>query len=138
VPLPAFTRLGTRFVATFEANAHPLYVDALLKASASDTVLTTAFSGMWPDAPHRVLRSCVAAAQDVTDEVVAQMSLGAARIPVPKLSVPSPTRDASGTIAAMALYAGESVGAVTEVAAAADVVRELAEGAEWLLHAMDR
>jgi hypothetical protein len=23
--------LGTRFVATFEANAHPLYVDALLK-----------------------------------------------------------------------------------------------------------
>jgi nitronate monooxygenase len=131
-------RLGTRFVATFEANAHPLYVDALLQASASDTVLTTAFSGMWPDAPHRVLGSCVAAAQGVTDEIVAQMSLGAARIPVPKLSVPSPTRDASGNIAAMALYAGESVGAVTEVAAAADVVRELAEGAERLLRAMGR
>src|SRR5205823_3832511 len=61
-----------RFVATFEANAHPLYVDALLQASAGDTVLTTAFSGMWPDAPHRVLRSCVAAAQDVTDEIVAE------------------------------------------------------------------
>src|SRR5215831_6300575 len=121
-------RLGTRFVATFEANAHPLYVDALLQASAEDTVLTTAFSGMWPDAPHRVLRSCVAAADDITDEVVAEMSLGAARIPVPRLSVPSPTRDAAGTVAAMALYAGESVGAVTEVAAAGDVVRELAEG----------
>jgi nitronate monooxygenase len=131
-------RLGTRFVATFEANAHPLYVDALLQASAGDTVLTTAFSGMWPDAPHRVLRSCVEAAQGVTDEVVAEMSLGAARIPVPRLSVPSPTRDASGTVAAMALYAGESVGAVTEVAAAGDVVRELAEGAERLLHARGR
>lgn len=60
----------------------------------------------------------------------------AARIPVPKLSVPSPTRDASGTIAAMALYAGQSVGAVTEIAAAGAVVRELADGAEQLLHAI--
>jgi nitronate monooxygenase len=126
-------RLGTRFVATLEANAHPLYVDALLRASADDTVLTTAFSGMWPDAPHRVLRSCVEAAQDVAGEVVAEMSLGATRIPVPKLSVPSPTRDASGAVAAMALYAGESVGAVTEIAPAGEVVRELAEGAERLL-----
>lgn len=129
-------RLGTRFVATFEANAHPLYVDALLKASADDTVLTTAFSGMWPDAPHRVLRSCIQAAQNVTGEVVAEMSIGTARIAVPKLSVPPPTPDASGTVAAMALYAGESVGAVTEVAAAGDVVRELAEGAERLLRAI--
>jgi NAD(P)H-dependent flavin oxidoreductase YrpB (nitropropane dioxygenase family) len=113
-------RLGTRFVATLEANAHPEYVDALLRASADDTALTTAFSGMWPDAPHRVLRSCI---------------VGAERVPVPKLSVPSPSRDASGAIAAMALYAGESVGAVTKVAAAGDVVRELAEGAERLLRA---
>jgi nitronate monooxygenase len=66
------------------------------------------------------------------------VTLGAVRIPVPKFSVPSPTRDASGTVAAMALYAGESVGAVTEVAAAGDVVRELAEGAERLLHAKGR
>jgi nitronate monooxygenase len=128
-------RLGTRFVATLEANAHPLYVDALLRASADDTVLTTAFSGMWPDAPHRVLRSCVEAAKDVAGETVGEMSLGATRIPVPKLSVPSPTRDASGAVAAMALYAGESVGAVTEIAPAGEVVRELAEGAERLLRA---
>ena len=128
-------RLGTRFVATLEANAHPEYVDALLRASADDTALTTAFSGMWPDAPHRVLRSCIEAAQDIDDEIVGEMSVGAERVPVPKLSVPSPSRDASGAIAAMALYAGESVGAVTKVAAAGDVVRELAEGAERLLRA---
>jgi hypothetical protein len=35
----------------------------------------------------------------------------------------------------MALYAGESVGAVTTVMSAADVVRELTEGAERLLRA---
>ena len=128
-------RLGTRFVATPEADAHPEYVDALLRASAGDTVLTTAFSGMWPDAPHRVLRSCVEAAGDVTGDIVAEMSMGGARIPVPRLSVPPPARDASGTVAAMALYAGQSVGAVTEITPAAEVVRELAEGAERLLRA---
>jgi len=131
----AGARLGTRFVATTEANAHQVYVEALLWASASDTVLTTAFSVMWPDAPHRVLRSAVEAGQALTADVAGEMSLGAARIPVPKLSVPSPTRDATGTIAAMALYAGESVEAVTQVLPAGQVVRDLAEGAERLLRA---
>jgi NAD(P)H-dependent flavin oxidoreductase YrpB (nitropropane dioxygenase family) len=131
----AGARLGTRFVATTEANAHQAYVEALLRASASDTVLTTAFSVMWPDAPHRVLRSAVEAGQALTADVAGEMSLGVARIPVPKLSVPSPTRDATGTIAAMALYAGESVEAVTQVLPAGQVVRDLAEGAERLLRA---
>ena len=128
-------RVGTRFVATHEANAHPTYVDALLRASAGDTVLTTAFSVMWPDAPHRVLRSCVHAAEAVKDDVVGEMSIGVIRMPVPKFSVPSPSRDTTGIIEAMALYAGESVGAVTAVVSAAEVVRELAEGAERLLRA---
>ena len=128
-------RVGTRFVATHESNAHPGYVDALLRASAGDTVLTTAFSVMWPDAPHRVLRSCVEAAGAVKDDIVGEMSIGVMRMPVPKFSVPSPSRDTTGTIEAMALYAGESVGAVTAVVSAAQVVRELAEGAERLLRA---
>jgi NAD(P)H-dependent flavin oxidoreductase YrpB (nitropropane dioxygenase family)/AcrR family transcriptional regulator len=129
----AGARLGTRFVATPEAGAHPAYVEALLRASAADTVLTTAFSGMWPDAPHRVLRSCVEAAEALPDGIVAQMSFGTTQVPVPRFAVPCPTRDTSGAIEAMALYAGESAGAVTQVMPAADVVRELAEGAERLL-----
>jgi hypothetical protein len=36
----------------------------------------------------------------------------------------------------MALYAGESVGSVVRVQSAADVVQELAEGAERLLRRM--
>ena len=63
------------------------------------------------------------------------MSFGATQIPVPKFAVPSPTRDTAGAIEAMALYAGESAGAVTRVMPAADVVRELAESAERLLRA---
>jgi nitronate monooxygenase len=49
--------LGTRFVATVESRAHPLYKQALVNASAEDTVLTLCFSDAWPNAPHRVLRN---------------------------------------------------------------------------------
>ena len=54
---------------------------------------------------------------------------------IPKGSVPSPTKQTTGAIAAMALYAGESVSNVTQVQSAGDVVRELADGAERLLRA---
>jgi NAD(P)H-dependent flavin oxidoreductase YrpB (nitropropane dioxygenase family) len=130
----AAARVGTRFVATAEADTHRSYVDALIAAGPEDTVLTTTFSVMWPDAPHRVLKSCVAAAEAIDDEVVGEMEVpGGARMPVARLSPPCPGRGATGRTDAMALYAGQSVGAVHGEQQAADVVRELAEGAEQLL-----
>lgn len=88
---------------------------------------------MWPNAPHRVLRSAVAAAEACLEEVVGEMEILGRRQPLPRFAVPCPTRTTTGTIAAMALYAGESVGAVRGVSPAADIVRELADGAERLL-----
>ncbi|MHB8330350.1 MAG: nitronate monooxygenase, partial [Acidimicrobiales bacterium] len=44
-------RVGTRFVAAAESGAHGAYVEALIGAGPEDTVLTTAFSTFWPDAP---------------------------------------------------------------------------------------
>jgi NAD(P)H-dependent flavin oxidoreductase YrpB (nitropropane dioxygenase family) len=130
----AAARVGTRFVATAEADAHQSYLDALVAAGPEDTVLTTTFSMMWPDAPHRVLRSCVEAAEAIDEDVVGEMEMpGGNRVPVARLSPPSPGRGTSGHVDAMALYAGQSVGAVHGVRGAADVVRELAEGAEQLL-----
>ncbi|HEX4539534.1 MAG TPA: nitronate monooxygenase [Acidimicrobiales bacterium] len=130
----AAARVGTRFVATAEADAHQSYVEALIAAGPDDTVLTTTFSVLWPDAPHRVLRSCVEAAQAIHDDVVGEMEMpGGARVPVARLSPPCPGRRTTGRTDAMALYAGQSVGAVHQVDRAADVVRELAEGAEALL-----
>jgi nitronate monooxygenase len=49
--------LGTRFLATPEANAHPLYKHKLVTATEADTVRTTLFGHGWPDAPHRTLRT---------------------------------------------------------------------------------
>jgi nitronate monooxygenase len=48
---------GTRFLASDEANAHPLYKDRLLAAGEEDTVRTILFGHGWPHAPHRTLRT---------------------------------------------------------------------------------
>ena len=112
-------RVGTRFVATTEADTHPAYAQALVDAGADDTVLTEAFSMGWPHAPHRVLRGCV-------DASALEPQL---RSPLP------PTRVFDGDVTAAALYAGESVGDVTSVTSAAAVVRELVRDAEAAMQA---
>jgi len=129
----AGVRVGTRFVASAESGAHPGYVDLLLRARAEDTVLTEAFSVMWPNAPHRVLRSCVEAALAFDGDVVGEVVVDGMVTPIPRLSVPLPNRETTGRIDAMALYAGQSVDAVRRVEPAADIVRELCDGAEALL-----
>ena len=126
-------RVGTRFLAAEEADVHSSYIDALIEAGPEDTVLTETFSTMWPDAPHRVLRSCVAAAESLEDEIVGEIAHAGGRMPVQRLSPPTPGRTATGRVDAMALYAGQSVGAVQHRQPAGTIVRELAEGAERLL-----
>ena len=77
-------RMGTRFVAATESGAHPAHVEAILAASAADTCLTEAFSVMWPDAPHRVLRSAITAAEALSEDVAGETRLGEQVIPVPR------------------------------------------------------
>jgi NAD(P)H-dependent flavin oxidoreductase YrpB (nitropropane dioxygenase family) len=110
-------RIGTCLLATPEADVHPAYVDALVRAGADDTVLTNAFSFGWPGAPHRVLRSCV----DASD------ADPSTRLPMP------PTRSFGGLVEAAALYAGTSVADIFGVEPAANVVRRLVADAEALL-----
>jgi NAD(P)H-dependent flavin oxidoreductase YrpB (nitropropane dioxygenase family) len=129
----AGVRVGTRFVASVESGAHPGYIDALLRANPADTVLTTAFSRGWPDAPHRVLRSCIEAADAFTGDVVGEEHLGQAVFPIRRFAPPPPSRTTTGSIEAMALYAGQSVGAVRKTEPAAAIVAELVDGAERLL-----
>src|SRR5271155_2163302 len=48
---------GTRFLASEESSAHPIYKQRLLTAHASDTIHTKLFDVGWPDAAHRVIRT---------------------------------------------------------------------------------
>ena len=121
-------RVGTRFIAAEEADAHPAYVAAILAAGADDAVLTEAFSMGWPDAPHRVLRSCIDAATALDADIAGETVLGGVSMPVPRWAPPPPGRSTTGHVEAMALYAGQGVGAVRAVAPAAAIVAELTEG----------
>jgi NAD(P)H-dependent flavin oxidoreductase YrpB (nitropropane dioxygenase family) len=132
----AAVRVGTRFIAARESEAHPEYVAALVAARAEDTVLTEAFSVGWPDAPHRVLRSCVVEAERFSGERVGEMELGGQKIPIERFAPPCPTRTTHGHVGAMALYAGESVGGITGVVPAAEIVNELVGGADALLRGL--
>lgn len=72
-----------------------------------------------PAAPHRVLRSALAAAEAFEGEVVGIHRTGSRERPLPKMAAQTPSREVTGTVVAMALYAGEGVGEITEVIPAA-------------------
>ena len=131
----AAVRVGTRLLATEESGAHPRYQAALLAAEAHDAVLTDAFSVMWPPGPepHRTLRSALEAAEALEAEVVGETRMGSHTLAVPRFGVPCPNRETTGEIAAMVHYAGQGVGATDRVVPAAQVIEELATGAERLL-----
>lgn len=127
-------RIGTRFVAAEESGAHPTYTDALIAARAEDSACGSPFHVGWPDAPHGTLRSAFKAAQAHEGEIVAKViGIDGTERPVPQFSVIVADRSATGHVEAMALYAGQSVGAVKRVAPAREIIQELVEQAEELL-----
>jgi NAD(P)H-dependent flavin oxidoreductase YrpB (nitropropane dioxygenase family) len=122
-------RVGTRFIASAESDAHPAWVDAVIGAGAEESVVSMAFNaGMPVPGPHRVLRSSIDAAEALADEQVGIVRLAGAEIPVPRFGAVPPTRDSTGAVEAMPFYAGQSAGAVTRVQPAAEVIAELAVG----------
>jgi nitronate monooxygenase len=127
--------MGTRFLATPEADVHPDWVARLVDASASDTVLTGCFDGGWPDAPHRVLRNSTyrrwdeagrpqAGARPGEGDVVAQHD----GVHIERYAADEPRRATTGDLEAMCLYAGEGVGLVTSVEPAAELTTRIAAG----------
>lgn len=127
--------LGTRFVATAEADVHPGYADRLIAATGADTVHTLLFDGGWPDAPHRVLVNSTyrrwvedgrraAGARPGEGEILGEHE----GVPIARYSADDPRRGTTGDIEAMCLYAGTGVGAVTAVEPAAAVVERIAAG----------
>jgi NAD(P)H-dependent flavin oxidoreductase YrpB (nitropropane dioxygenase family) len=104
-------RVGTLFLATPECGSHPAYVRRLLEATGDDTVITTHYDEGWPDAPHRVLRASLEAAE----------KSGWRRTTPPSRSSPDES------VEAMAMYAGTGVGYVVEVRAASEVAADLCD-----------
>jgi nitronate monooxygenase len=127
----AGVRMGTRFIAASESNAHPDYVRAIISAQAEDSVRTNRFEVECPLCPstHGVLRSALDAAEAFDGSFVAELN----GEPIAKFRGIPPFKGFTGNIGAMACYAGQSVGEVRGVQPAAEIVAELAEQAERLL-----
>lgn len=123
----AGVRVGTRFIAAQESNAHPDYVRALIAARSEDSVRTSLFHVDCPLCPstHGVLRSAIAAAEATDKEVVAEVEIRGERRQILRFQGTPPFKGISGEIAAMACYAGQSVGEVKRVQPAAEIVAEL-------------
>jgi nitronate monooxygenase len=122
-------RVGTRFIAATESDAHPAWVRALIDAAAEDAVVSVAFNvGLPEPGPHRVLRSSIEAAQALTGDEAGVLRLAGAEIPVARFGAQPPTRDSTGAIEAMPFYAGQSAGAVRAIQPAAEIMAELAAG----------
>jgi nitronate monooxygenase len=120
--------MGTRFVASDECDAHPRYKERLLEAGARDTVLTPLFNVGWP-MPHRVLRNSTyerweAAGSPPSGERPGEGEEVARGIP--RYAVNLPLADIEGDIEAMAMYAGQGVGAIAAVEPAAAIVERFA------------
>lgn len=121
--------MGTRFVASDESDAHPRYKARLLAAEARDTVFTELFDVGWPASPHRVLRNSTyqrweAAGSPPTGERPDEGEDVVGGIPRYAANLPLASMD--GDVEAMAMYAGQSVGAITEVEPAAAIVERFA------------
>ena len=126
-------RVGTRFLAAEESDAHEDYKAALTRASGEDTVLTRLFRSGW-DKPHRVLQTSIDAASALEDgAIIGEIEIGGVVHPVDKFNVQAPTVEARGNIEAMAMYAGESVGFVRKVSPASEIVSELITEAEAVM-----
>jgi len=132
----AGVRMGTRFIAAAESNAHPDYVKALIAARAEDSVRTNRFHvqcGLCPST-HGVLRQAIEAADAFDGEYVAEIELEGERERIVRFRGIPPFKGFHGHIEAMACYAGQSVGDVKRVEPAAEIVTALVEEAERLLH----
>jgi nitronate monooxygenase len=135
--------MGTRFLATSEANAHPVYKAKLVAASEEDTVRTILFGYGWPDAPHRTLRApfvdeWVARESETQDSrpgepIVGRTVIGGADMPIHRFASMPPNTHATGDVESMALLAGQSVGLVHDIRPAADILRETVSEAESLI-----
>ena len=129
--------LGTRFVMTTEVAAHPRYRELLMAATETSTVHSSLYDIGWPDAPHRTLRNSTydnwvaagappAGHRPGEGDTVARLADGT---DIVRYGSTSPKAELTGDIDAISMWAGQSVGLVSDILPAGEVVRQLAEDA---------
>jgi nitronate monooxygenase len=129
--------LGTRFLASDEAWAHPQYKRRVTASTAADTVYGELFDVWWPEAPHRVLRNRLVAEWEAAGRPPSGQRPGEGtpigtvvrssgnRRDWPRYAVGVAGPDFDGDIDDAPLWAGESCAVVNDIKPAALIVRTL-------------
>ena len=137
--------LGTRFVASDEAWAHPEYKRRITASTAADTFYSELFDVWWPDAPHRVLRTRLIAEWEAAGRpppgqrpgegmpIGTLLRSSGETIDWPRYAVGVAGPDFDGDIDDAPLWAGESCTLVNDIKPAALIVRDLVADAEAAL-----
>ena len=134
--------IGTRFLASHEAAIHRRYQELLLRARETDTIyLDNLFDVRWPNAPHRTLRNKTVEAWETAGRPASGQRPGEGEViatsrssgPIVRYQSYTPGPDVEGDIDALSLWAGQSVGLVSKLQPAGEIVREIAEEARLIL-----
>ncbi len=134
--------IGTRFLASHEAAIHRRYQELLLSALETDTIyLDNLFDVRWPNAPHRTLRNKTVEIWEAAGRPASGQRPGEGEViatsrssgPIVRYQSYTPVADVEGDIDALSLWAGQSVGLVSKLQPAGDIVREIAEEARLIL-----
>ncbi|KAF5733350.1 putative 2-nitropropane dioxygenase precursor [Tripterygium wilfordii] len=131
--------LGTRFVATVESHAHPLYKRKLVELEKTE--YTDVFGrARWPDAPQRALATpffsnweLLPHENELNQPVIGHSTIHGQEKEIRRFAGNVPNAIATGDVESMAMYAGEGVGLIKEIIPAGEVVRRLVEGAQLLI-----
>jgi enoyl-[acyl-carrier protein] reductase II len=143
--------VGTRLLASVEANAHGEYKRRVVAAEGHATAPTTIFGPEWPQQRMRVLRNRVVHEWATRGDVIPNPPPPPATIghttmmpwsvpggvpyDMPKFSAMLPTHSTCGDFEEMCLAAGEGASLIETISPAAHIVREMMEDARAILAA---
>lgn len=132
--------LGTRFLATEESNAHPIYKRKLVELDGTE--YTDVFGrARWPGAPHRALKTpfflelktLPSHENETSQPIIGHSTIHGKEKEIRRFAGPVPNATARGDVESMAMYAGQGVGLITQILPAGEVVRKLVMGAQHLI-----
>ncbi len=133
--------LGTRFLTAREAATHDVYRQAVIRAAPQDAVHTRCFDGGWPNAPHRALRNSTINTWQAAGEPASPARPGEHAVVAtdadgrqwPRYADMIPVPGMRGELEALALYAGQTAGLISDTAPAGEIVADIADQAAAIL-----
>ncbi|KAI3445749.1 hypothetical protein Pfo_002414 [Paulownia fortunei] len=132
--------LGTRFLATEESYAHPIYKRKLVELHKTE--YTNVFGrARWPDAPHRVLktpffmdwRTLPSHENESNQPIIGRSLIHGVEKEIRRFAGSVPNATTTGDIESMVMYAGQGVGLIKEIIPASEVIKRIVQGARGLI-----